>query len=192
MDERFIFAAGGLVVGGALGFLITRSYLKKSYAEFADREIHAVKEFYKARSENPPGEDSVETEVITWVEEKKEEKVAYEKILSEKGYDDEEPKAIGPELGDDIYPITQEDWYLSEIKYDHVPLTWFMEDNTLCDDDDRLVEDVAGTVSEDFHLWFDEYHAEDKDTLFVRNTNLLIDFEIAREEGSYLDAIGSL
>lgn len=169
--------------------------MKKTYAEFADREIRTVKEFYKSKAENSQGEEPEESKLIVegveWVEEKKTEKLEYANILADKEYNEEEPTAIGPQLGDDIYPITHDDWYMEEVEYEHVCLTWFQEDNALCDDDDRLVEDVTGTVGDLFHEWFGQDPSSEEGTIFVRNTKLMIDFEITRDEGSYLDAIGS-
>lgn len=69
--------------------------------------------------------------------------------------------------------------------YDKITLTWYPGDRVLLDDQDELVEDVAGTVG-----WknLSQFGAEsnDPDVVFIRNRRMKCDFEVVREEESPL------
>ena len=65
---------------------------------------------------------------------------------------------------------------------------YFEDYDTLCDHNYMLVS--LGLVGPEFRGWFGQL-SEDENTVFIRNDNTKTDYEVMREEGTYLDAAGS-
>lgn len=69
-----------------------------------------------------------------------------------------------------------------------VSITYYAGDDTLVDERDVPIRDLAPTVGEEFWQHFGEL-SEDAEVLYIRNRRLQIDFEITRDERSYAETV---
>lgn len=196
-NERVIFAIGGVVVGGIAGTLMTTAYLKKAFEDKLNEAVAEVKSVYMSRyeatvSDEEALDDKVTVEeTIESVEEATETKFdvdAYEAMLRE---------GRKPQTVDEVDPSTyihviDLDTFLEEPEpdWDKVSLMYFEEDDTLCDPNYMFVNKADTIVGPDFRKWFGLF-SEDENTVFIRNDNTRTDYEVMREEGTYLDAAGT-
>lgn len=196
-NERVIFGVGGLVVGGIAGTLITTAYLKKAFEDKLNEAVSDVKSVYMSRYEATLcSEETLDDKVtveksIESVEEDTEPDFdvdAYETMLRESS------KATNVDEVDPLsyIHVIDLDSFLEEPEpdWDKVSLMYFEEDDTLCDPNYMLISKADTIVGPDFREWFG-HMSEDENTVFIRNDNTRTDYEVMREEGTYLNAAGS-
>ena len=180
MNNGIIFVSFALgAVGGAY---VAWQIAKKKYEQFARNEIDSMREYYslrKARADEK--KESKESNNITdhktltdilnsegYVEYAKIEEGGAETVKSDKPY-------VIPydELGDEDYEIEC--------------LTYYA-DGVLTDDWDNRITDVEGTVGIDSltHFGDDE---DNRDTVYVRNDRLEMDYEIVRDLRNFADVV---
>lgn len=182
--NMFIFAAGA-----AIGSAVTWFCVKKYYEKIANDEIDSMKEWLARRVEEQDkhGEDQTPDEAAEPAEEPEEEsnddRATYEEMVERLSYnnyyhgptkevdDMDEPYVIKPEI------------FGEEDDYEEVSLTYYA-DGVLCDERDNRIEDIAGTVGEDYAEHFGDY---EDDSVFVRNDRLKTDFEILKDWRNYSD-----
>jgi hypothetical protein len=90
---------------------------------------------------------------------------------------------------DKPYVISVEEFMDDEPVYDKITLTYFEEDDTLIEEKDESVIDNADEVVGDHNLLKFGYDPRDKDAIHVRNERLECDFEVTRDERSYVEVI---
>lgn len=78
--------------------------------------------------------------------------------------------------------------------YDKINLVYYNADQVLTELDDSLFEDEIRNLGKTSTEWFDVLdemgrYGVDKDTLYIRNNRLRIDYEIQRVEGSYREYV---
>lgn len=96
---------------------------------------------------------------------------------------------IREENPDKPYIIHVDEFEEGEASHERAVLTYFEEDDVLVDDQELpTIPDVDGTVGEDNLSQFG-HGSNDKNTLYVRNERLGLDFEITRHEGSYTKSV---
>lgn len=167
MVKVLIFAVGA-VAGGAA----TLKYSKDKYEKIANEEIAQMREYWKKKEE-----ETIKTRGVMKSEEEEE-----LPTTPYKGYDEEEedveemykPEVVAPE----------ETW---EKDYPTISLTYYEGDQTLMDDQDKIITNVAELVGEDFASHFGEY---EDDSVFIRNDKIGVYYEILRDYGSYSDYMG--
>lgn len=86
------------------------------------------------------------------------------------------------------YIITHDEYFAAEKDYDTQSLTYYETDDTLCDEHDRPMDEINGTVGDD-HLARFGSGSKDKNIVYVRNERLETDYEIVRSPGSYLEEV---
>jgi hypothetical protein len=64
-------------------------------------------------------------------------------------------------------------------------LTFFEEDGVLVDEREMPIPDVDGVVGEGNMDKFGMFTNGDKNTVYIRNEKMCMDFEVLRNEGSY-------
>ena len=184
--NMFIFAAGA-AIGSAVAWL----YAKKYYERIANEEIGSMKEWVNRRiaeheettsDTNVPDENPIPS--------MKPDLMEYAKKVTDLGYIDyshtnSEPEEAKEEVEEDvddyIYVIKPEEF--GECDYDEVSLTYYV-DGILTDEQDEPIEDLAGTVGEDYMTHFGEF---EDDSVFIRNERLQVDFEILADQRNYSD-----
>ena len=183
MNKLFIFAVGA-GIGSAVTCFITKNYYKK----IADEEIASVKETYSKKATIPADHieagkmpESVpeeklykpsEADLITLKH--KIEENGYVNYSTSRGYKEEEDMS-------DPFVIPPDEF--DENDYETESLTYW-NDGVLTDTTGWPIEDVPGTVGEDFADHFGEY---EDDSVFVRNDRLHVDYEILKDTRNFRD-----
>lgn len=181
------------VIGLGLGAFGAWQYAKRHFSEIADQEIASVKKAYSRESVTDTQEDILETG--------KEVHEKYLEVLKKSGYnkwdllDEDEPADDEPPVqitkkeynpNGDTYIIPPEEFGGAD---DYQQVTWtYYSDGVLADEDDYRVEDVAGTVGDDYADHFGEF---DEDAVHIRNDRLMMDYEILRDRRKYADILKS-
>ena len=179
LNKVFIFAAGAVI-----GSAVTWKIIKTKYEQIANEEIESVKERFRNR-EVYTGNDSESYEEVEG--DTPSEKKKYADILDGNGYRSySKPKGSENEIKeeesvDGPYVIPPEEY--DENDYETESLTYYA-DGVLTDMYDNIIEDVEGTVGTDSLTHFGEY---EDDSVFVRNDERQIDYEILLDSDKYYD-----
>lgn len=162
------------VAGGAIGSAVTWKLVKTKYENIAQEEIDSVKEVFANRQSVNSCEKTVD--------EPKKSEVTYNplrRITDALGYTEKEKEG---EPVDGPYVITPQQFGEIE-EYEKVTYTYYA-DGILVDEDKDVVEDVDGTVGEESLNHFGQY---EPDSVYVRNDELKIDYEILLDLANYTD-----
>lgn len=164
--------------GAAIGSLVTWKIVKTKYEQIAREEIDEMREYYKEKSK------LVETDKNTLEEVDVSE---YINCVQDMGYSCEQFEKKGePETMSRPYVISPEEF--DEKGYDIVSLTYYA-DKVLANDMGEIVDDVDDTIGVDSLDHFGEY---EDDSVFVRDDDLKIDYEILLDPKNYSDLVNGL
>lgn len=162
------------IAGSAIGSVITWKLVKTKYEKRADEEIHSIREYYEEQLKK-------ESDISEPVNETKEEdsELSLDRIRErvnerEKIKEEETEDVLGPQI---VAP--EELW---ERDYPTISLTYYEGDGVLADECDKEISNVSDLVPEDFADHFGEY---EDDSVFVRNDNIKVYYEILRDLGSF-------
>lgn len=182
-----IFAAGA-----AIGSVATWKFVETKYKRIAQEEIDSVKEVFSRRKKEEASEE-VEPKAESNTEEDDEPyklpdnvNELYAKVLGREGYIEEkggveEMHVANPRI------ITPEE-FAENPAYDTVSLTYYEDD--VYEDEWGVVYDkdeIEATVGLDAITHFGEY---EEDSVFVRNDDILCDYEILRDTRTYRETYG--
>jgi len=209
LETRVYIVVGGaslvsFVAGGASAYFIT----KAKYEKIVEEEIAEAKLFYSRL--NKRGEFSDPTTLAS----------EYEDVIEELGYsvettfmesgelltknkydkahhisDDEESdfnyiEEVKYRTEDAPYVISHDEYFQGEKDYTQVTLTYFEEDDILCDEKDSPINDTDNTVGDDNLKKFG-HGSKDNNIVYIRNDRVEIDFEVVRSKGNYAkDVLG--
>lgn len=187
MKQAFIF-----VVGAAAGSAVTWYVVKEKYRRLAEEEIEQIAEHYKNKEDKKEEEKEdlkvvehyLETDELDGV------KKEYTKRVKELGYDtedvtesDEDLYTVQVENGPDVvepFVISPDD--LGDMPGYDVKQGWtYYADFILTDENDEVVTDAESIIG-DALSHFGEYA---DDAVYVRNDNLMCDYEILKIEKTY-------
>lgn len=185
MLSKFMIFAAGAVIGSA----VTWKLVKTKYEQIADEEIASVKEVYSRRRAEEESESKKIKELGKAMTEgfvdgfshpdkedvNKYRNYANEYKSSEEKEEDNMPVRSLP------YVISPEEF--DELGYETVSLTYYA-DGVLTDDGDNIIEDVDDLIGEESLEHFGEY---EEDSVFVRDDEKEIDYEILRDQRNYYD-----
>ena len=169
-----IFGAGALV-----GAVVAAKAVREKYQQEAEEEIAEMREYYREKQQ--------ETKTEEVKEEKDESTEEYKEIVKDEGYtnytqyNDVKPEEkIDDDVEDEWIPsILDPEEFGEEPSYDTAPLTYF-KDGVLADEVDEVMDPKM--VGEENLKIFDEFGAR---SIYVRNDEHMIDFEIIRDEYPY-------
>ena len=82
------------------------------------------------------------------------------------------------------YEISSDEYNDEFLDHDKVSIYYYMLDDTLCDEHEEVMDDIAGTVGLDFFKTL-----ENHPTAWVRNERLAIDYEICVVRSSYAEVV---
>lgn len=176
------------VAGAAVGSAVTYKIVKTKYERILQEEIDDVKATYANREitlkdiADVASKNGIDMDVdITPSEEDRSE---YESIIEKANYlgyvteklsnDKEEPDMVKP------YVISPGE--VGECDYPVMSLTYYEGDGVLTDSFDKIIRNVDEIVGEDFADHFGEY---EDDSVFVRNEEQEVDYEILKDYRSY-------
>ena len=176
------------VTGAAIGSVVTWKLIEKKYKDLADEEIESVKETFKNRKQIKINDKETSEKFITKYKDSKDK---IEDIVSNEKYNIENKEEIDDdECNYTIYVnegvevinphiITPEEF--GEYNEYKIKTLIYYADNVLTDEDDNPItslemEEMIGIDSLDH---FGEY---EDDSVYVRDENNEIDYEILRSE----------
>lgn len=168
--------------GVAVGVLVSANYFKKKYEQIAQEEIDSVKRAFTA----PPAEPVAEEEEEVSYEPTPEDVEAINDIIETCEYGNDYASKFSIRKEETGVPkpyVISPAEFDTEEGYDAYSLTHY-SDGVLCDEQDRVIEDVEGMVGKDFANHYGEY---EEDAVHVRNPALKCDFEILRDLCAYSD-----
>ena len=163
-----LLIGGAFIFGAAVGVLATYKTLKIKYERIAQEEIDSVKEvFSKKTKQNNTKDDPSDDKIVKEVE----------KLATKLGYSQKKevkaPYVIKP------------DEYGEDEDYELISLTYF-SDGVLANEVNEIIEDIPGTVGRNSLNHFGEY---EDDSVFVRDEERQIDYEILWDNRTYSEAI---
>ena len=169
-----IFAAGALV-----GAVVAAKAVREKYQQEAEEEIAEMREYYREKQQENKTEEVKE--------EKDEPTEEYKEIVKDEGYtnytqyNDVKPEEkIDDDVEDEWTPsIIDPEEFGEDPSYDTATLTYF-KDGVLADEVDEVMDPKM--VGEENLKIFDEFGAR---SIYVRNDEHMIDFEIIRDEYPY-------
>lgn len=184
--KNSVITGFSFLLGMGIGAYVTYMYVKDMYAEIAQEEINSVKEAYIKKAKN------LQKDVIT--EDEKKEKVdkaknkpdisEYAAKLKESGYINYSEISQEDNDVEVPYVIAPED-YGENDEYETISLTYY-SDGVLTDEDDEVITNPGELVGRDFASHFGDY---EDDSVFIRNDNRKIDFEILMDYRTYQDVL---
>lgn len=175
-----IIFCGGVFIGGFL----TLDFFKTKYEKIADEEIASVKETFEHREPRPDKNYKVE-EALKGND-------AYINIIDSNSYrnysntsieTDKKGGTADMELKQP-YVITPEQ-YEDNVDYTKVSLTWYSDE--VLEDDWGNVLDPDDVIGSDALKTFGQY---EKDSVFVRDDDEQIDYEVLLDTRSYKETYG--
>lgn len=178
MNNKLMLVAAFLS-GAAVGSVVTWKLVKTKYAQIAQEEIDSVKKVFSRRNNEKKEEKKVESE-------EKPDLTEYAKKLNEEGYtdytdvDNTEKGDTNSMVGPYVIPP---DEFGEKLGYETVSLTYYA-DGILTDEIDEPMDKIDGIVGKDFATHFGEW---EDDSVFIRNDDLKLDFEILMDCRKYSD-----
>lgn len=182
LNKIIIFSAGA-----AVGSVVTWKLVKTKYEQLAQKEIESVREAFEANEtrEAAKEESSEDLEEPDESEEEAELK-QYRATLVGAGYLAEHNELLNEkEVYDNMdrpYVISPDDYGDPDVGYDTESLDYYEGDGVLTDSFGEVIEDVDGLVGADFATHFGKF---EKDSVFIRNDDMEVDYEILRDYRSY-------
>lgn len=162
------------VTGAAVGSLIAVKVVEKKYRQLADEEIESVKEVFNNR---------LQKEIDKEVEKSKKE--AYGDYIKQFGYGVPNEKEEVKNMEDErIYVIPPESF--GEVGYKTVSLTYYADKVLAYDSTNEVIKNVDKIVGHNSLETFGEF---EDDSVFVRNDDLKIDYEILLDMRKYSDVV---
>lgn len=175
-----IIFCGGVFIGGFLMW----DFFKAKYEKIADEEIASVKETFEHRESRPDKDYKVEEELKG--------NDAYVNIIDSNSYRNYSNTAIETDKKGGTadmelkqpYVITPEQ-YEDNVDYTKVSLTWYNDE--VLEDDWGNVLDPDDVIGSDALKTFGQY---EKDSVFVRDDDEQIDYEVLLDTRSYKETYG--
>lgn len=175
-----IIFCGGIFIGGFL----TWDLFKTKYEKIADEEIASVKKTFEHRESRPDKNYKVEEELKG--------NGAYVNIIDSNSYRNYSNTTIetnkkGGTADMELnhpYVITPEQ-YEDNVDYTKVSLTWYSDE--VLEDDWGNVLDPDDVIGRDALATFGQY---EDDSVFVRDDDEQIDYEVLRDTRSYEETYG--
>lgn len=194
--RSFVYLTTGLVLGGAAGYLVTKKLLDAKFEAELHLQIQDVKDYYRIiRKEgeyaSPETVPTVETEVtyddvlegLEYIETTPEEVTETEDVV-----EDEEEEEVVVRNPNEPYVISVKEFMEDRLEYDKVTLSYFEDDDVLCDEREEVIPNVDATVGSDALTKFGVL-SEDSKIVYVRNERTKTDFEVLRDSGSYSEIV---
>lgn len=200
MNKTFLAFGVGLAVGiGGTYF-----YLKKKYEEKLSDQIQEIRKHYQKKQEKPKtieeaGENFKEgltnfANRFEEAEERGKDRIAYESIVKRyQGSDEERP--VDPaeqesppedEPEEEIFTVTEEEMETYD-NFEGIDLTYYTEDDILCDDQEQVIEDPEAIIGDALTKF--GVKSGYSNTVYVINKRVRAIFEVLTVEGSYQEIV---
>lgn len=179
MNNKVVNAIAFLL-GAGIGSVITWKLVETKYKKLAQEEIDSVREVY-SKKEIALANEVKKAHACLEANTKNDKVPSYQHIVEDMGYaaESEEEEGVG-----NVHVIPPESY--GELGYEEVSLTYYADD-VLAYDDDSVIRDVNKVVGKGSLNTFGEY---EDDSVFVRDDDKKIDYEILRDMRRYSDVVG--
>lgn len=184
--KNSVITGFSFLLGMGIGAYVTYMYVKDMYAEIAQEEINSVKEAYAEKAKNLKRDDITEDEKKEKADKAKNKPdiSEYAAKLKESGYTNYSEISQEDNDVEVPYVIAPED-YGENDEYETISLTYY-SDGVLTDEDDEVITNPGELVGKDFASHFGDY---EDDSVFIRNDERKIDFEILMDYRTYQDVL---
>lgn len=193
MNKTFLAFGAGLAVGvGGTYF-----YLKQKYEEKLSEQIQEIRKHYQKKQEKPKTIEEKDEKFANRFEEAEErgkDQIAYESIVKRyQGSDErcpvdpaeqESPPEDEPE--EEIFTVTEEEMETYD-NFEDIDLTYYAEDDILCDDQEQVIEDPEAIIGDALTKF--GVKSGYPDTVYVINKRVRAIFEVLMVEGSYQEIV---
>lgn len=185
MTNKTAYAVS-LAVGALIGSAATWIFTKKYYEKISKDEINSVKkEFSKMRTASSETSDHEEKNNDVSSLRDTSDKIEPYNCTDHSKKEEQDISVKEVQDVNDPYVISPDE-YGEYMDYEQVSLTYF-RDGVLADEDTlEVIDDIGGTVGEDFADHFGEY---EDDSVHIRNDVTRCEYEILADLRSYSDAL---
>lgn len=179
MNNKVVNAIAFLL-GAGIGSVVTWKLVETKYKKLAQEEIDSVREVY-SKKEIALANEVKKAHACLEANTKNDKVPSYQRVVEDMGYatESEEEEGVG-----NVHVIPPESY--GELGYEEVSLTYYADD-VLAYDDDSVIRDVNKIVGKGSLNTFGEY---EDDSVFVRDDDKKIDYEILRDMRRYSDVVG--
>lgn len=217
MNKETLTRVGLSLAAFAAGYMTASLVMRAKYEAILSQEIESVKDTF-ARAAEPKEEDAVIEDAAPYFSDSKNvpdadvsslvvgmkygddeppQRVNYSKadIELEDAVDDEEEAGLlftqsdGDEEG--AYLISHTEFIETHDDWDKITLSYFMEDDTLVDDQEIIVPDVNFVIGEKALQYFGK-RSGDPNIVYIRNPEIETDFEVLFDRRSIAQALYGL
>ena len=179
MNNKVVNAIAFLL-GAGIGSVVTWKLVETKYKKLAQEEIDSVREVY-SKKEIALANEVKKAHACLEANTKNDKVPSYHHIVEDMGYAAESEEEEGVS---NVYVIPPESY--GELDYEEVSLTYYADD-VLAYDDDSVIRDIDKVVGKGSLNTFGEY---EDDSVFVRDDDKKIDYEILRDTRRYSDVVG--
>ncbi len=208
-----VYGLVGAIIGGTVGYLVTKRFMKAKYEQIVEEEIANAKEFYRALNKKEdfrtpakaaeklhPDSLVVVTEAADAIrsyqgedgddeddyEEEVEEVGEVEVFLEDHPEDDDWDieEEMKTRTPDAPYIISSEEFMLNEPENSQTTLTYYLGDGTLADEREQEIPFVEPVVGEE-NLYHFGRGSGDDNLVYIRNERLGADYEVVKSDGKY-------
>lgn len=179
MSKDLLIKGMIFLTGGVIGSAVTWKVVKTKYEKIANEEIESMREYYDKKKKK----DILEAGDLTVQDiRNKVQELGYanEQWLRDNENSNEEEDE---EIMDKPYVIPPEESW--EQDYPTISLTYYEGDKVLANERNEMIANVDELVGEDFADHFGEY---EEDSVFIRNDNHKVYYEILRDYGNYSES----
>lgn len=193
MNKTFLAFGAGLAVGIGGSYF----YLKQKYEEKLSEQIQEVRKHYQEKQEKPKSKEEKDEKFANRFEEAEErakDRIAYESIAKRyRGSDEQRP--VDPaeqesppedEPEEEIFTVTEEEMETYD-NFEDIDLTYYAEDDILCDDQEQVIEDPEAIIGDALTKF--GVKSDYPDTVYVINKRVRAIFEVLMVEGSYQEIV---
>lgn len=178
-------------VGAAAGYTAAYFLTKNKFQKIADEEINSMKEYYKSKpvhiekqkKDLPKNEEPIKTNNLSELQE----------LYSSKHNDDLDPGYYSSPypfeqdhpsdgIASDPYTITADQFVNEKRNYEKTTLLYFEGNGVLCEDSERIIEDIDSSIGRENLDKFGEF---EEDVAYIRNERLGIDYEVLLQHATY-------
>lgn len=208
--KSFMLSVSCLAIGAGVGYIVAEKRLAIRFEDRLARETAEMRVFYakvdvkkyptpqaaaEALVDRQPSDRFVSPEELAG------QKVAYHKIATEYAPTDEnyaEGVDATPSIGGNVFDnaaenddqdgiqiLEKEEFFENKTDFIQSTLTYYEADNTLVDEQEDVIGDVAKIVGEKGLQSFGKKN-DDPNVVYIRNNTLQLEFEVVRSNGFYV------
>lgn len=192
MNKTFLAFGAGLAVGIGGSYF----YLKQKYEEKLSEQIQEVRRHYQEKQEKTKAKEEKDEKFASRFEEAEargKDRIAYEFIA--KRYQGSDKNPVDPaeqesppedEPEEEIFTVSEEEMETYE-NFEDITLTYYAEDDILCDDQEQVIEDPEAIIGDALTKF--GVKSDYPDTVYVINKRVRAIFEVLIVEGSYQEIV---